>query len=72
MAHTTLGGNGGLDPIFISVKETAHLLGLTKWSIYKLLDERAIDSQYHGKRRLVRLASVREYADALPTTPDVA
>jgi excisionase family DNA binding protein len=72
VANTTLGGGVAADPIFISVKEAAALLGLTTWSIYKLLDAQAIRSQYHGKRRLVRLSSVREYADQLPTSPDVA
>lgn len=65
-------GMPGLDPIFVSVKEAARILGITPWSVYKLLDQRAIVSQYHGKRRLVRVDSLREYADNLPTTPDVA
>ncbi len=59
-----------LQPIFISVKEAARVLALTPWSVYKLCDEQAIDSQYHGKRRLVVLASVREYAASLPTSRD--
>lgn len=57
------------DPIFISVKEAARLLNLTTWTIYKLLDEQAIASQYQGRRRLVRLESVRSYADSLPEYP---
>lgn len=61
------------DPIFISVKDAARLLNLTTWTIYKLLDEQAIASQYQGRRRLVRLESVRAYADSLPEYPgDVA
>lgn len=59
--------------IFVSVKEAAAMLSLTTWSVYKLLDEQAIKSQYHGRRRLVRVDSLREYADSLPTTSsDVA
>lgn len=57
------------DPIFISVKDAARLLNLTTWTIYKLLDEQAIASQYQGRRRLVRLESVRTYADSLPEYP---
>lgn len=57
------------DPIFISVKDAARLLNLTTWTIYKLLDEQAIASQYQGRRRLVRLESVHAYADSLPEYP---
>ena len=56
------------DPIFVSVKEAARILGLTTWTVYKLLDEQEIASQYQGRRRLVVFTSLREYAMALPTT----
>lgn len=59
-----------MDPIFVSVKEAADVLGLTTWSVYKLLDEQKIASQYHGKRRLVRVDSMKAYADNLPTAPE--
>jgi len=61
-----------ITPIFVSVKEAAQMLGITQWSVYKLCDEQAIRSQYHGKRRLVRLDSLREYADGLPEWRDPA
>jgi len=54
-------------PIFVSVKEAAFKLNLTPWSVYKLLDQKAIDSRYHGKRRLVVVTSLEEYAANLPT-----
>lgn len=54
-------------PIFISVKEAARILGLGTWSVYKLLDDQQIVSQYQGRKRLVRFDSLREYADGLPT-----
>ena len=57
-------------PIFVSVKEAAQILGLTTWSVYQLLDQQAIKSQYHGRRRLVRVDSLTEYADNLPTYPE--
>jgi len=66
--HTT----GELEPIFISVKETARILSLTPWSVYQLCDQGELEAQYHGKRRLVRLASVRSYADRLPTERDAS
>lgn len=61
-----------ITPIFISVKETAKLLSLTTWSVYQLLNAGEIVSQYQGKRRLVRLDSVHEYADNLPTSKPVS
>jgi excisionase family DNA binding protein len=61
-----------LDPIFISVKQAARLLNLTPWSVYQLCDEGTLESQYFGKRRLVRLTSVRAFADGLPTERDAS
>lgn len=61
-----------VEPIFVSVKEAAHILGLTSWSVYQLLDQQRIKSQYHGRRRLVRVDSLREYADNLPEVPPAA
>jgi excisionase family DNA binding protein len=61
-----------ITPIFISVKQAAQMLNLTTWSVYKLLDEKVIESQYHGRRRLVRVESVRAYADGLPREPESA
>jgi hypothetical protein len=57
-----------IPPIFVSVKEAARMLSLTPWSVYQLLNDQQIESRYHGKRRLVVLASLQEYADRLPTT----
>ena len=54
------------------MKEAAHILGLTSWSVYQLLDQQRIKSQYHGRRRLVRVDSLREYADNLPEVPPAA
>lgn len=70
----------GPDPIFVSVKEAARMLGLSEWSVYQLLDTADEDSgrpliasQYQGRRRLVRYTSLVAYADELPTTsPDSA
>ena len=61
-----------IQPIFVSVKEAAKILNITPWSVYKLLDDKVIRSQYHGKRRLVRLDSLHEYADSLPEYRDPA
>lgn len=54
------------DPIFVSVKEAARLLGLSTWSMYQKLDQQVIESRYDGRKRLVDYASLRAYAAALP------
>lgn len=56
-----------LDPIYVSVKEAARLLGLSTWSMYSKLDQQVIESRYDGRKRLVLLTSLREYADSLPS-----
>lgn len=61
-----------LDPIYVSVKEAARLLGLSSWSVYQKLDQQIIESRYDGRKRLVLVTSLREYASALPTSAPVA
>ena len=61
---------GGVGPIFVSVKQAAVALGISTWSCYQLLNENRIDSRYHGRRRLVSVESLREYAESLPASPD--
>lgn len=58
-----------VEPIFVSVKDAAKVLGISLWAMYQLLDDEArpIDSRYKGSRRLVSVASLREYAANLPT-----
>lgn len=62
----------GIEPIFISVKEAARVLGISPWSCYQLLDEQRIDSRYQGRRRLVVVESLREYAANLSNVPPVS
>lgn len=57
---------GQVEPIFVSVKDAARILGLSAWSVYQLLNEGLIDSRYQGRRRSVVLKSVQDYAAALP------
>jgi hypothetical protein len=56
-----------LEPIFISVKEAARMLNLTPWSMYQILDAEKVEARYFGRRRMVVLASLREFAKSLPT-----
>lgn len=57
-----------IDPIYISVKDAAIALGVSEWLIYKRLDAQLIESRYEGRKRLVVVASLREYAANLPET----
>ena len=57
-----------IDPISISVKDAAATLGVSPMTVYRLCDAQAIESVYLGRKRLVLVASLREYAANLPTT----
>ena len=61
---------GEIGPIFVSVKQAAKALNISPWSMYQLLDAGKVRSQYSGRRRLVRVDSLRAYADNLPTEPE--
>lgn len=56
-----------LDRITVSVKDAAAMTGLSKWTIYKRLDDGAIASVYDGSRRLVVVESLKTYIANLPT-----
>lgn len=57
-----------LDPHYVSVEEAAEFLGLSKWSVYSKLDQQLIESRYDGRKRLVVVTSLREYAEGLPSS----
>lgn len=57
-----------IDPLFVTVKEAARLLGVSTWTLYQRLDQQAIESQYEGRKRLVSYPSLKAYAANLPTT----
>ncbi|WP_294567549.1 helix-turn-helix domain-containing protein [uncultured Arthrobacter sp.] len=66
-----LGGASVADitPIFATVKDAAAILGgLSPWTVNQLCRTGAIESRFHNRRRLVVLASLRAYAESLPTT----
>jgi len=58
-----------IEPIFVSVKDAAQMLGLSTWEVYTLTsgDDPAIKVSYKGRRKLVHVDSVRDYAANLPT-----
>lgn len=69
MSRHAQSGTPGIEPIFISVKQAAAALSLTPAHVYSILDDRKIDSRYEGRRRLVSVASLREYAENLSIYP---
>jgi excisionase family DNA binding protein len=61
--------DGSPAPIFVTVKQAADMLAISPWSMYQLLDDGSVDARYMGRRRLVSVASLREYAEGLPNEP---
>lgn len=60
---------GRIDPIFVSVKDAAAALGVSTWQMYQLVsgDDAVIDARRAGKRVLVSVEALREYAANLPS-----
>ena len=52
------------EPLCVSVREAARLLGLSQAYVYELLDAKKITEVRSGRRRLVVLSSLREYVAA--------
>lgn len=52
-------------PILLSIKDAAQVLGVSPWSVRRLLDEGAIADAWIGQRRLVVLRSLEHYAASL-------
>lgn len=59
----------GAGPIFVTVREAADILGgdTSPWTINRLCKIGSIDSRFQGRRRMVILTSLHEYAANLPT-----
>jgi excisionase family DNA binding protein len=53
-----------LHPVFVSPQEAANALGVSKSTLYRLLDDGVIASARTGGRRHVLVASLLAYADA--------
>lgn len=64
--------NDALEPHFVSVKSAASFLALTPQTVYALLDQQIIESRYAGRKRLVVVTSMREYAESLPSARPAA
>lgn len=66
MPRATRDDDPPVEKVFVSTKEAAHLLGVSRNHIYELLNQQAIESRYLGKRRLVMMTSLRKFMDDLP------
>lgn len=51
-----------MDPIFISITDTAKALNLGRTSIYELINTGQLDTLKMGRRRLVSVASIKQLA----------
>lgn len=64
------------EPLLVSVKEAARLLGVSPWNVYQLLGSEsepgAIPSRYIGRRRLILKADLDKFVAGLPTARDSA
>jgi excisionase family DNA binding protein len=51
-------------PVLISQREAAHLLGVERTTIWRMVKRRDLTSVKIGSRCLIVLASLREYVDS--------
>ena len=54
-----------MDAIFISIADAARTLSVGRTKLYQLVDEGRVETVRLGRRRLVKVASLRKLADAL-------
>ena len=64
-----------MDKLFLSVAQTAHVLGLGRTKIYELIRDGRLQAVKVGRRRLVKVDSLHEIGDdnfsaARPVGPD--
>ncbi len=51
-----------MDPLLVSITDTAKALNLGRTSIYALISEGKLDTRKMGRRRLVTVASIKRLA----------
>ncbi len=61
-----------MEPIYVTARDAAIILGAgtSPWTVHRLCRIGTIESRMHNNRRLVSLASLREYAASLPVVLD--
>ena len=53
-----------MDPLAISINETAKVLGLGRTSVYAMIGEGRLETFKLGRRTLVKTASIRRLVEA--------
>jgi hypothetical protein len=56
----------GLEPIFLSINETARITSDSPWRVKQLLREGVYKAKKSGRRTLVAFESIRRRCDTLP------
>ncbi len=51
-------------PLFVTVKQTAVLLGVCEKTVYRLLDRRLLKASPHLRRKLITIDSVSAFAES--------
>jgi hypothetical protein len=54
------------DPLLVSIRDMEAMLGISRRKVYELLNSGDVECRYIGRRRLVLMASLREFVDGLP------
>ena len=52
-----------MEPLLVSIPDAAKALGLGRSKTYELIDDGALETVHIGRRRLVRVESVRALAE---------
>jgi excisionase family DNA binding protein len=72
MAHITppeANASAHIEPLFLTVRQAATKLGISTYTVYKMLDAGTLDGVYQGARRYVVAASIPAYIASLSSTP---
>lgn len=65
MTHAATDSSPPTTPIFVSPKEAARLLSLSRSRVYELMDAGAIESTRIGARRVIPVSSLHDFAAQL-------
>lgn len=56
-----------IDPIAVSIPDAAKMLGVSRTKIYTLIASQELSRRKAGKRALILVSDLRNYAENLPT-----
>lgn len=54
-----------MEAILVSVADAARMLGIGKTNLYSLLADGKLETRVLGRRRLIKVSSIRAFADEL-------